>query len=367
MCCVWEGNTRVADRLALDDVHALGHLIYSMGASGQPVALPDLHLARLGVQRRIEVSVESFLLAPFLLQGTDLVTLVPARAEAFLRRTGRSASSSRRSSSPCSSRCSGGIRARRRDPGARVAARADHTRRGARSPADLAAVRASRAWHCASRTPATPGGRPSVRRSTSSTTSAPRRSPSRSGADDVAAAVRHAAERGLAVAPQRTGHGAAAMGPIDDALLLKTNGLRDVRVDAGRAVGARRRRRAVGRRRRPRLRARPRGTARLLTRRRRRGLHAERRAGLVRPRARSRLEHHDRSGGRPRRRHPRSARTPTTSPICSGRCAEGGGSFGVVTAIEFDLVPVPELHAGTLFFPWERAAEVLHAWHDWTA
>jgi LysR family nod box-dependent transcriptional activator len=59
-----------------------------MGAHGQPVALPDLHLARLGVPRRIEVSVESFLLAPFLLQGTELVTLVPARAEAFLRRTG---------------------------------------------------------------------------------------------------------------------------------------------------------------------------------------------------------------------------------------------------------------------------------------
>ena len=88
MCCVWEGNTRVADRMALDDYTSLGHLIYSMGASGQPVALPDLHLARLGVQRRIEVSVESFLLAPFLLQGTDLVTLVPARAQAFLRRTG---------------------------------------------------------------------------------------------------------------------------------------------------------------------------------------------------------------------------------------------------------------------------------------
>ena len=80
MCCVWEGNTRVGERMELGGYTALGHLIYSMGASGQPVALPDLHLARLGVQRRIEVSVESFLLAPFLLQGTDLVTLVPARA-----------------------------------------------------------------------------------------------------------------------------------------------------------------------------------------------------------------------------------------------------------------------------------------------
>jgi LysR family nod box-dependent transcriptional activator len=87
-CCVWEGNTRVDKRMTMERYTALGHLIYSMGGSGQPVALPDIHLDRLGVERRIEVSVESFLLAPFLLQGTDLVTLIPKRAEAFLRRTG---------------------------------------------------------------------------------------------------------------------------------------------------------------------------------------------------------------------------------------------------------------------------------------
>jgi LysR family transcriptional regulator, nod-box dependent transcriptional activator len=87
-CCVWEGNTRVGKRMTMERYTALGHLIYSMGATGQPVALPDIHLGRLGVPRRIEVSVESFLLAPFLLQGTDLVTLIPKRAEAFLRRTG---------------------------------------------------------------------------------------------------------------------------------------------------------------------------------------------------------------------------------------------------------------------------------------
>ena len=87
-CCVWEGNTRVGERMTMEHYAALGHLIYSMGSGGQPVALPDLHMARLGVPRRIEVSVESFLLAPFLLQGTDLVTLIPKRAETFLRRIG---------------------------------------------------------------------------------------------------------------------------------------------------------------------------------------------------------------------------------------------------------------------------------------
>ena len=45
----------------------------------------------------------------------------------------------------------------------------------------------------------------------------------------------------------------------------------------------------------------------------------------------------------------------------------GGGNFGVVTALEFDLLPIESVYAGALFFPWERSAEVLHAWLDWTA
>ena len=45
----------------------------------------------------------------------------------------------------------------------------------------------------------------------------------------------------------------------------------------------------------------------------------------------------------------------------------GGGNFGVVTAIEFAVHPVDELYAGALFFPFERASEVLHAWSAWQA
>ena len=88
MCCVWSQNTRVKRRLTLEDYLSLGHLVYSMGGSDQPAALPDRHLAGLGIRRRIEASVESFLLAAFLLQGTELVALVPKRAQAYLRRTG---------------------------------------------------------------------------------------------------------------------------------------------------------------------------------------------------------------------------------------------------------------------------------------
>ena len=44
----------------------------------------------------------------------------------------------------------------------------------------------------------------------------------------------------------------------------------------------------------------------------------------------------------------------------------GGGSFGVVTAMEIALHPVPELYAGAMWWPWERASEVMHAWREWT-
>ena len=45
----------------------------------------------------------------------------------------------------------------------------------------------------------------------------------------------------------------------------------------------------------------------------------------------------------------------------------GGGNFGVVTALEFELVEMPEVYAGALFFPPERSGEVLHAWREWIA
>ena len=86
LCCVWAGNTAVGEWMTLEEYQQLGHLVYSMGR-GQPAAIVDQHLERSGVPRRIEFTVESFLLAPFLLEGTDLVTVVPARAVPHLRRT----------------------------------------------------------------------------------------------------------------------------------------------------------------------------------------------------------------------------------------------------------------------------------------
>ncbi len=44
----------------------------------------------------------------------------------------------------------------------------------------------------------------------------------------------------------------------------------------------------------------------------------------------------------------------------------GGGGFGVVTALEFELLPISQIYAGILWYPVERAAEVLHAWRELT-
>jgi LysR family nod box-dependent transcriptional activator len=86
LCCVWEGNSQVGDELSLEAYLRLGHVVYST-APGVPTATVDTDLARAGVRRRAEFIVESFLLAPALLQGTDLITLVLERAVPLLRRT----------------------------------------------------------------------------------------------------------------------------------------------------------------------------------------------------------------------------------------------------------------------------------------
>jgi FAD binding domain len=52
------------------------------------------------------------------------------------------------------------------------------------------------------------------------------------GVADVARVVRFAGDRGLKVAGQGTGHGAVALGPLDDTILIKTERMREVEIDA---------------------------------------------------------------------------------------------------------------------------------------
>ena len=57
---------------------------------------------------------------------------------------------------------------------------------------------------------------------------------------------------------------------------------------------------------------------------------------------------------------------PETNPDLFWALRGGGGSFGIVTAVEIALYPVVEAYAGWLVWPIDRAAEVLGAWAAWT-
>jgi FAD/FMN-containing dehydrogenase len=43
----------------------------------------------------------------------------------------------------------------------------------------------------------------------------------------------------------------------------------------------------------------------------------------------------------------------------------GKGNFGIVTSIEFELLPIPSIYASGIFFAGEDAAAVLHAFREW--
>lgn len=84
--CMLDGEMHqdsLSDGLDRDYYLALPHLVYSIGQDRQ-LNLADLHLATLGVERRVELTIESFLMAPLLIRGTALACLVLARSTALL-------------------------------------------------------------------------------------------------------------------------------------------------------------------------------------------------------------------------------------------------------------------------------------------
>jgi hypothetical protein len=183
-------------------------------------------------------------------------------------------------------------------------------------------------------------------------------------ARDVQEIVRYAAANGFRVAPQRTGHNASPIESLEGVVLLKTDRLDEVRIDAA-ALRAR-----VGA-----------------------GVKWEK----VVPQA-SELGLAALHGSTPDvsiagyglggglgwygRKHGLFTNSITAIELVTAdgqlrrvdadhepelfwALRGGGGNFGVVTALEFRLFPISELYAGALFFPWERSAEVLHAWRNW--
>jgi FAD binding domain/Berberine and berberine like len=184
-------------------------------------------------------------------------------------------------------------------------------------------------------------------------------------ATDVAAAVRLAGERGLRVAVQGTGHAAAALGDLDGTLLLKT--MRMTRLDVDPA--ARRARAEAG------------------------VLWADvavaaAEHGLVAMHGSSPdvgVVGYTLGGGLGwlSRRHGLACNKllaaevvtadgelrragPDEEPDLFWALRGGGGAFGAVTAVEFELLPLSEVYAGWLVWDADAAGEVVHAFREWS-
>jgi FAD/FMN-containing dehydrogenase len=182
---------------------------------------------------------------------------------------------------------------------------------------------------------------------------------------DVVRAVRFARSRGMRVAPQATGHGTGPLERLEGAMLLKTARMRRVDIDA---VSGSARAEAGAQWEDVTVPAGEHGLAPLAGTSPNVGVTGYTLGGGL---------------GWLARRYGLAANSVTAVEVVTpdGRLARadadhepdlfwalrgGGGSVGVVTALEMTLYPVPDLYAGALFFPIERAAEVLLAWRQWT-
>ena len=186
-------------------------------------------------------------------------------------------------------------------------------------------------------------------------------------ADEVAAVVTYACENGLRVAVQAEGHSAGPLtGVGEDTLLLKTGRMTKVEIDVENCrarVGAGAKWRDVS------ALASPQGLAGLSGSSaevgvvgymlggghgwlaRKHGLACNSLIGAEVVTADGQLVRADREN----------------EPDLFWALRGGGGNFGVVTALEFELYAVPELYAGMLTWPWERTADVLRAWREWAS
>ena len=185
----------------------------------------------------------------------------------------------------------------------------------------------------------------SSRRSSRSPRRAGRRRDRRRSPRDARAAGRPAAHR-----PQR----GAARPAMDDLILVQTDLLQGVEIDADGAPRPRRARDEVGEVVPTRLRARPRRAARLDAGRQRRRLLARRRRRLVRPQARPGREQRPRDRARHRRRPAAPRRPRARRRSCSGRCAAAAATSASSPRSSSSCYPIAEVYAGVLFFPWER-------------
>src|SRR5919112_1953958 len=182
---------------------------------------------------------------------------------------------------------------------------------------------------------------------------------------DVVWAVQFSRSLGMRIAPLGTGHGAVPLEPLEGAMLIKTSRMRRVEIDPATRIA---RAEAGAEWQDVTVPAAEHGLAALAGTSPNVGVTGYTLGGGI---------------GWLARRYGLAANSVTAVELVTvdGRLARadslhnphlfwavrgGGGSVGVVTALEMTLFPVRELYAGALFFPVERSSEVLHAWREWT-
>ena len=181
---------------------------------------------------------------------------------------------------------------------------------------------------------------------------------------DVIEIVQAARELELRVAPQATGHNAAPLGPLDDTILLRTGAMRGVRIDPARSS------------------ARVRAGALWQDVTARAGAYGL--AALAGSSPNVGVAGYSLGGGISwlGRRHGLQANSLTAVELVTAdghhvradheydsdlfwALRGGGGSFGIVTALEFELVPVRSVYAGALVWDWRDAGTVLLRFSEW--
>jgi FAD/FMN-containing dehydrogenase len=182
---------------------------------------------------------------------------------------------------------------------------------------------------------------------------------------DVVEAVQFGRAQGMRIAPQSTGHGAVPLEPLGDAMLLKTSRMRRVDIDPARRIA---RAEAGAQWQDVTIPAAERGLAALAGTSPNVGVTGYTLGGGI---------------GWLSRRYGLAANSVTAVELVTAdghlvrvdaehepdlfwAVRGGGGSVGVVTALEMALFPVREVYAGVLFFPIDRSSEILHAWRAWT-
>jgi FAD/FMN-containing dehydrogenase len=186
-------------------------------------------------------------------------------------------------------------------------------------------------------------------------------------AADVGAAIAFARSRGLRVNAQGTGHGAGPLGALDGTILIKTGRLNRVEIDAANRIGRfeagviwRDAGDAAGEH----------GLAVLAGSSPDVGVAGYTTGGGIGWLARRyglacnsvRAMDVVTADGEPRRVDAEH------DPDLFWALRGGGGSFGVVTAIEFDLIDLPQVFAGSVIHPAdERSAEIIQRYRGWAS